>query len=187
MKERQSACEMILVFDVPDHVTEAAPLIFALDAAGFGDALVGAGFANRLGLQLVRSGDDAEKVVADTTRAVLAALPPGTMLCRATVSEGSFDDLPAHRKIQIMQLGHWAEHEESPLLRFLTGLNRKLRQEETRPFAMQMLDWVVDTTDAHSGIETPPVAQDDARKGEDEKVSWLVFATSVASHGRRAA
>lgn len=107
MTEGQSAFEVTLVFDVPDHVTEGAPLVVALDAASFGDALVGAGFENRLGVHLVRSGDGAEKVVADTTCAVLSALPPGTTQGLEAVSERAFGYIPADQQLQIMQLRHF--------------------------------------------------------------------------------
>lgn len=107
MNESRSAFEMGLVFHVPSYVSETALLIADLDSAGFRDALFGTVFENRLGVQHVRSGDSAEKVVADTTCAVLSALPPGTTQGLEAVSERAFGDLPADQQLQIMQLCHF--------------------------------------------------------------------------------
>ena len=72
--------EFELVFALPEGEHDAFALSDAVFEAGFEDALVGTGRAGLLGVELEAEGDDAESVILASARALVKALPPGTVL-----------------------------------------------------------------------------------------------------------
>lgn len=72
--------EFELVFALPKGEHEAFALSDAVFEAGFEDALVGTGQAGLIGVELEVQGEDAEVVILDAARALIKALPQGTVL-----------------------------------------------------------------------------------------------------------
>jgi len=72
--------EFELVFALPEGDHDAFGLSDAVFEAGFEDALVGTGQAGLVGVELEVEGDDAEVVILDAARALIKALPQGTVL-----------------------------------------------------------------------------------------------------------
>ena len=72
--------EFELVFALPEGEHDAFDLSDAVFEAGFEDALVGTGQAGLVGVELEVEGDDAEVVILDAARALIKALPQGTVL-----------------------------------------------------------------------------------------------------------
>jgi len=69
-----------LVFALPDGERDAFALSDAVYEAGFKDALVGTGSAGFLAVSLTVEGDDAETVIKNAARDMIAVLPAGTSL-----------------------------------------------------------------------------------------------------------
>lgn len=72
--------EFELVFALPEGEHDLFALSDAVFEAGFEDALVGTGHAGLLGVELEVEGEEAESAILDTARALIRALPPGTVL-----------------------------------------------------------------------------------------------------------
>ena len=72
--------EFELVFALPDGEHDAFALSDAVFEAGFEDALVGTGHAGLLGVELELEGDEAESAILEAARALIKALPQGTVL-----------------------------------------------------------------------------------------------------------
>lgn len=72
--------EFELIFALPEGEHDAFELSNAIFEAGFEDALVGTGRAGLLGVELELEGDEAESVILEAARALIGALPPGTVL-----------------------------------------------------------------------------------------------------------
>ncbi len=72
--------EFELVFALPEGEHDAFALSDAVFEAGFENALVGTGHAGLLAVELEAEGDDAESVILETARALITALPAGTVL-----------------------------------------------------------------------------------------------------------
>ena len=72
--------EFELVFALPEGEHDAFVLSDAVFEAGFEDALVGTGHAGLLGVELELEGEEAESVILEAARALIKALPPGTVL-----------------------------------------------------------------------------------------------------------
>jgi hypothetical protein len=72
--------EFDLVFALPVSAAEEGALPDALFEAGCDDGVVGIGSAGLFGLAFMRSGADAEAIIAGTIAQVLSALPAGAEL-----------------------------------------------------------------------------------------------------------
>ena len=72
--------EFELVFALPEGEHDAFALSDAIFEAGFENALVGTGHAGLLGVELEAEGDDAESAIVGAARALIKALPTGTVL-----------------------------------------------------------------------------------------------------------
>ena len=72
--------EFDTVVSLPKNGSDEAATLDALFDAGCDDAVVGLGAAGLVGLGFTRLGSDAEAVISDTVKQVLAALPEGAKL-----------------------------------------------------------------------------------------------------------
>lgn len=94
------AYDFELVFALPEGAHDPYALSDAVFGAGYGDAVIGVGVPGLLAVEIETGGEDAESVILTAARAILRALPAGSVLHEVRPDLVSLADVAEKLKVK---------------------------------------------------------------------------------------